>query len=112
MVLSETQWPIAGLGCPRGHLVVGAAARFQRQSAVGPELTLAAKTERSLHARDQQGRTNRSHKGNAAQDRRGRMFMTFLDQIAADLPTHGLQAVKLLEHALGAISLASLKELF
>ncbi len=65
---------------PRGHpAVVGAAARLQRQATVGPELALAAKTKRCLHVGDQQGRTNRTYKGNAGQKGRCCMIAAFQD---------------------------------
>src|SRR5438477_9449201 len=54
--------------------IVGTAACFQRQSAISPELALAAEAKRSLHASDQQGSANWSQKGNTGQYRRGGMF--------------------------------------
>src|SRR5208337_2774741 len=59
------------------HLVVGAAARFQRQAAVGPELPLAAEAVRCLHAPQQQGNAYRAEPRDGAQQLRLVMLATF-----------------------------------
>src|SRR5215468_1164439 len=92
-------------------LVIGAAARLESKSAVGPELAVGAEAKRGLNARNQQGRTDCSHKGNAAEHCGGRMLAPFFDEIAAYLPAQSLQAVQLLEHALGTIALSRLLDL-
>src|SRR5271165_912702 len=58
------------------HLVVGAAARLQRQAAVGAELALAAKAMRRLHPPDQQSNAYRAEPRDGAQQLRLVMLAT------------------------------------
>src|SRR5436190_16568457 len=90
-------------------VIVGAAACFQRQSAISPELALAAEAKRSLHAGDQQGSANWSQKRNTGQHRRGGMFAALHKQIAPGLAAESLQGVELLKHPFSAVTATGLR---
>ena len=92
-------------------MIIGTAARLQGQSAVGPELAFATEAKGSLHPRQQQGSANRAQEGDTGQQSRGRVFAALNHQIASGLAAQPLQRLQLLEHALGAVTLADVREL-
>src|SRR5947207_9881509 len=89
--------------------LVGTAACFQRQSAISPELALAAEAKRSLHASDQQGSAHWSRQGNTGQYRRGGMFAALYNQTAPGLAAESLQSIELLKHAFRAVTATGLR---
>src|SRR5271165_624191 len=84
------------------HLIVGAAAGFQRQAAVGPELPLAAKAMGCLHAPDEQGDAYRTEPRNRAQQLGLAMLATFQNQIVAGFAAQLLHEIELLVESPGA----------
>src|SRR5208283_4240581 len=93
---------VSALQLPVHHLIVGAAARLQRQPAVGPELSLAAEAMGRLHPPEEQGDAYRTEPGNGAQQLGLVMLATLQNQIVAGLAAQLLQQVEFLVKSLGA----------
>src|SRR5205823_13727996 len=108
---ADEDWLLGAAQLAFDKAIVGAAACFQRQSAISPELAFAAEAKRSLHAGDQQGSANRSQKGNTGQHRRGGMFAALHKQIAPGLAPESLQSIELLKHPFRAIAPPGLGQL-
>jgi len=66
------------------------------QTAVGPQLPLAAEPVRGLHQRDQAGGSSRADAGNLAQQFRGFMFPALGQKLGSQVSSQGLQAIQLL----------------
>src|SRR5208283_4445138 len=93
---------LAALQLTVHHPVVGAAARLQRQAAVGPELALAAEAMRCLHAPDEQGDAYRTEPRNRAQQLGLAMLATLQNQIPAGFAAQLLQEIEFLVESPGA----------
>src|SRR5438128_2743113 len=89
-------------------VVFPAVTGFQRQSAVGPELSFGAETMRGLDQCHRQSRANRSQRGNLPQFGSDRMLATLRQQFAPGLLAQVLQHVQLLIKLLSSAASAGL----
>ena len=76
-------WFFRALQLSTDIAVLRTVARLHAQSTVGPQLSLAAESMRSLHQRQQTGGANRSDAGDLAQQFRRLMFPALRQQLGA-----------------------------
>src|ERR1700730_13450574 len=76
--------------------VLTAAVGLQTKTAVGPELSLGAKTMRRLDKGHQQGRSNRTDRGNLAQQLSGGMLLAFEQEVVLHFTMQCPQRIDLL----------------
>src|ERR1700730_546594 len=114
MILVESTKLLRFLGSsqlPVDVAVLRTVVRLQPKTAVGPQLSLGAKTVERLNQRDQLSRPNRADAGDLAQQFRRGMFPALGQQISPHFFAQRLQCIKLLVEVLGATAHAGFRDL-
>src|SRR5204863_5299480 len=103
---AEGQHFLGTLHSASHETVLSTGVRFQRQTTVGPQLSLAAETIRRLHQGDQLSHSKRTQAGDA-EPLTGRMFPTLSHQLSLHSPVQSSQEVELFIELLGSTPHAS-----